>query len=329
MSEYPSESWPSDVTIQALNGLTDDATGLPFVAQGVNPNSTPSLRVQFHRMQERLARIVEQVCELRVVQVGALAIGVFPGRFTIRGTAYAFAGDASLVGADGVAFSDGDDIYYLWIDATNAIRMATDATGWPADGSTCVPLAMVTVVSSAITAIVDVRNYRRLGTWQPYDADLAAVAGLSASGMIARTGAGMASARTVTAGVGLAVTNGDGVSGNPTIARVTTVEPHASTPVNLAAADVHKLLTNEGATAQIVVNLPAAAANLEVEGYVQDADGIKFVAAAGDTIRIEASVSPAAGYISSTTVGSAVRLVAINATEWVAVSFTGTWSVST
>lgn len=54
---------------------------------------------------------------------------------------------------------------------------------------------------------------------QAYDADLGAVAGLSSTGMIARTGAGTASVRTITGTSGeIDVTNGDGVSGNPTLA---------------------------------------------------------------------------------------------------------------
>jgi hypothetical protein len=40
---------------------------------------------------------------------------------------------------------------------------------------------------------------------------------LSTSGMIARTGAGTVAGRTLTAGTGISITNGDGVSGNPTI----------------------------------------------------------------------------------------------------------------
>jgi len=53
------------------------------------------------------------------------------------------------------------------------------------------------------------------------------------------------------------------------------------------------------------------------------------LAAAGDTIRIAANVSAAAGRIDSTTIGDSVTLKAINATEWVATSVVGAgWSVT-
>jgi hypothetical protein len=59
------------------------------------------------------------------------------------------------------------------------------------------------------------------GIWyrldEDLDPDLAALAGVSSSGLLARTGAGTAAARTVTGSTGLTVTNGDGVSGNPTL----------------------------------------------------------------------------------------------------------------
>jgi hypothetical protein len=53
---------------------------------------------------------------------------------------------------------------------------------------------------------------------QPLDADLTALAGLSAAGILARTGNGTAAVRTVS-GVAneIVVTNGNGVAGNPTI----------------------------------------------------------------------------------------------------------------
>ena len=54
---------------------------------------------------------------------------------------------------------------------------------------------------------------------QAYDADLDAVAGISTAGLIARTGAGTAAARALTApAAGITVSNGDGVLGNPTLA---------------------------------------------------------------------------------------------------------------
>lgn len=54
---------------------------------------------------------------------------------------------------------------------------------------------------------------------QAYDADLAALAGVGSAGVLARTGAGTAEARTLTApAAGITITNGDGVSGNPTFA---------------------------------------------------------------------------------------------------------------
>ena len=48
----------------------------------------------------------------------------------------------------------------------------------------------------------------------------------------------------------------------------------------------------------------------------------------GDTIRIAASESAAAGLIEATPIGNMVKLVAINATEWVAVASLGTWTVT-
>jgi hypothetical protein len=53
---------------------------------------------------------------------------------------------------------------------------------------------------------------------QAYDLDLLAVANLSTTGIITRTGAGTASTRSIAAGSSsVTVSNGDGVSGNPTI----------------------------------------------------------------------------------------------------------------
>lgn len=55
--------------------------------------------------------------------------------------------------------------------------------------------------------------------YQPLDSDLTAIAALSASGLVARTGAGAAAARSIVVPAsGLSITNADGAAGNPTIA---------------------------------------------------------------------------------------------------------------
>jgi hypothetical protein len=103
----------------------------------------------------------------------------------------------------------------------------------------------------------------------------------------------------------------------------------AASPYSVSATtDNRNAFTNEGTTALVTFNLPTAAANLVYEFVVQDTDGIRVVANTGDTIRLAGSVSAAAGRIDSTTIGSTVRLLAINATEWVATAINGTWTVT-
>lgn len=52
---------------------------------------------------------------------------------------------------------------------------------------------------------------------QPLDSDLSAIAGLSGTGLITRTGSGTVTTRTIMAGTGILITNGDGILGHPTI----------------------------------------------------------------------------------------------------------------
>jgi hypothetical protein len=56
------------------------------------------------------------------------------------------------------------------------------------------------------------------GTYQPLDTDLTAISGLTGTGIAVRTGAGTWTTRTLTGTANkIDVTNGDGVSGNPTV----------------------------------------------------------------------------------------------------------------
>jgi len=105
-------------------------------------------------------------------------------------------------------------------------------------------------------------------------------------------------------------------------------------PVTTSATDPAdysgRVVTNEGATSKPTRTLPAITQGGHTVTYVvQDADGIRVQANTGDTIRMGPKVTAAAGYIESTTIGSTVTLVAINAAEWIATSWQGTWTDGT
>jgi hypothetical protein len=88
---------------------------------------------------------------------------------------------------------------------------------------------------------------------QAFDADLSALAANATNGMISKTGAGTVASRTLTAGTGITITNGDGVGGNPTISQtayvssvqgntgavsVTAISGNAATATNIAYSGV-------------------------------------------------------------------------------------------
>ncbi|HZP20099.1 MAG TPA: DUF2793 domain-containing protein [Bauldia sp.] len=113
---------------------------------------------------------------------------------------------------------------------------------------------------------------------QAGDADLTALAGLSTTGLVARTGAGTAAARTLTGpAAGVSVSNGDGVAGNPTLALAndlaalegltgTGIAKRTGTDAwatgagvgDLAATTANRLFGSDGSGNPGLVTLPAA-----------------------------------------------------------------------
>lgn len=129
---------------------------------------------------------------------------------------------------------------------------------------------------------------------QNLDADLTAIAGLASTGLIARTGAGTAAVRTLTAGAGVTITNGDGVAGNPTIAISggsglgDVVGPAGATDGHIALFDgsTGKLLKSAGfapiTTALGISNTPAGnIAATTVQAAINELDTEKLAIAGG------------------------------------------------
>lgn len=135
---------------------------------------------------------------------------------TIGGAAsYVLSGNGESVA---IIFDSSDNDWKIFARSRSGVTGFTASRAIVSNGSgdltaattTATEIGYVNGVTSAIQTQLDAK--------QPLDADLTAIAGLASAGLIARTGAGTAAARTLTAGSNkLAVTNGDGASGNPTV----------------------------------------------------------------------------------------------------------------
>ncbi|MGH6951001.1 MAG: hypothetical protein ACREH4_09015, partial [Vitreimonas sp.] len=116
------------------------------------------------------------------------------------------------------------------VNASGAPTRATDMDAWAE-----VPGAMVLVTGGSTlagsswlcssapggtlnTTAITFEAFANAGTYQQANALLSAIAVLGANGILVRTAAGGAAVRSIVAGAGISVANGDGVAGNPTVA---------------------------------------------------------------------------------------------------------------
>ncbi len=95
------------------------------------------------------------------------------------------------------------EIYDALIRVSDIIGARGSANGVASlDASTKVPFAQLPTGSGGV---------------QAYDSDLGCLAGMASTGFFSRTGTGACAARTIGVGAGLSITNGNGVSGDPSI----------------------------------------------------------------------------------------------------------------
>ena len=135
-------------------------------------------------------------------------------------------------------------------DVTAVAAIDSDVTG-------------VADIAGDVTTVADALNGTSL---------LAAIAAISTNGLVARTAAGTAAARTITGTANeIAVTNGDGVSGNPTLAFPSTINLSGHTIQNLTSSTDLNVsngsgLSFGGSTTEIIGNGSSNSIDLRVNG---------------------------------------------------------------
>lgn len=107
------------------------------------------------------------------------------------------------------------------------------------------------------------------------------------------------------------------------------VEAHTADDT-LTAAESGSVHTNYGAGGTVALTLPTAAAGQTFTFKVMaDAQALRITPAAGDAIYIGASAGSAAEYWWADAAGETLTLTAVDATNWVADAYIGTWTQET
>lgn len=213
---------PLDSDLTAIAALSTTPYGRAFLTLA----NQAALMALMSSASDTAAGIVELATSAETVTGTDTARAVTPA-----GAAAAYQPlDSDLTAVAGLSPSNDDIVQRkagAWTNRTMA-QLATDlglaSSYQPLDSDlTAIAALSTTSFGRGLLALADAAALRTsagvvIGTdVQAYDANLAAVAGLSTTGIVARTGSGTAAARTITGSSSITVTNGDGVSGNPTL----------------------------------------------------------------------------------------------------------------
>lgn len=122
------------------------------------------------------------------------------------------------------------------------------------------------------------------------------------------------------------LTNGTLGSGEVILAQADCVSETSN--YGVVTTDSGKFFNNIGATGTVNFTLPTAAAGLHFYFTVEAAQTLTVTAGSGATISIGETTSAVAGNATSASPYSALHVVAISTTEWVAIASSGSWQIT-
>jgi hypothetical protein len=205
IANVPTDETNTTYAISFGGVTTDNPNGVysltPFAGfQGVSADLTSLAELDTLGM---VSRIGDADFATRTITAGT-GIGVTNGS-GISGNPVVAITDAELLALAGVT-SAADRLFYFTGSGTGSLATFTTF------GRSLVDDPDAATARATLGVVIGTNV-------QAWDADLDAVAALSTTGLVARTGAGTSATRTITApAAGITLSNGDGVAGNPTLA---------------------------------------------------------------------------------------------------------------
>lgn len=250
-SAVPDLSMVSIVTTQSITALTVSASGASVLGAPTTASANTAFTMRYDAVtnswypenQNIIAATPFALTLLNDPDAATARTTLGLGSISTQAASSVAITGGSITGITDLAVADGGTGSSNAAGARTNLGLGTIATQDAATvaitGGTITGITDLALADGGTGASTDTQARINLGVEigvdvQAWDADLDAVAGLAVNGMIARTGAGTAAARTITAGQGISVADGDGVAANPTISATMILE-------NVAAADIAAL----------------------------------------------------------------------------------------
>lgn len=218
---------------------------------------------------------------------------------------------------NGIAYGQGTTAALAWTSALTNGQLIIGSTGAaPQIGSLTQPAAGITITGGAGSITFALAN------------DLAAVEALSTTGLATRTATDTWTTRTITAGTGISVSNGDGVAGNPVI--TATGGGGGLTWSDQSGSFGASVSNGYFITAASTPTLPAAPSQGDQIAFICDTGSTVTVTAnTGQRIRLGSTQTASAGTAVSATIGNAIDLIYRSSdATWIALNSVGIWALT-